>query len=106
MALGWQVVALTVAIITLFSGVVIWAVRALLKFVMDQQEQRFKSIEETICGQRKDLAELRDELPREYMRKEDWNTFRDQVLFMTSIVDSKLDTLLARTPKDQGPHHA
>jgi hypothetical protein len=96
---SWQVVAVVVAIVTLYSAIVIWAVKSITRLAMTVYDRRLDALEGRQDRHERQDAEFREQLPDRFMLREDWNAFRDQVLMMTSIVDHKLDVLLSRIPR-------
>lgn len=89
----WQTLTALAAFFIASQGAVLWALRALLDSAMDahaerlgqherQQEERFKALSESLRTQASrtdnvttDLHRLREELAREYVRREDWIRF-------------------------------
>jgi len=96
--MNWQIVAVVIGIITLYSAIVIWAVKVITRLAMSSYDRRLDLLERKQAEHESENLVFREQLPERYMLKADWSMFRDQVLLMTSLVDQKLDILLGRIP--------
>ncbi len=96
---NWEMLGGMLALLTVFSGIVMVAMKAIISAIIKAQnqyfEQRLAQIEKQISESTKhwqeverDLLKLRAELPEKYVRREDWIRFAGQI-------DAKLDTLRA-----------
>jgi len=91
----WEVLGGLLAMLTVFSGIVVFSMKAITGAQNRYFEERLKQIETQIADSTKhwqdierDLLRLRAELPEKYVRREDWIRFAGQI-------DAKLDTLRA-----------
>lgn len=100
----WQIVAVLLTISATNSAIVLLAMKLTLGYVMQSasreiaahaasDDRRIKAVEEHVSDTRRSVADLREELPLEYVRREDLTSFRSEVLRSQAIVDYKLDQL-------------
>lgn len=113
-ALIWQAAGVLLALMALWSGVMLWAAKFWLTGFAARLDQRFDSLalerrkESSRVQQIADeLRDLQVTLPRDYVRREDWIRFG-------GAIDAKLDaiwremqntrdTLYDRTGSGKGP---
>lgn len=81
----WHLVTLAGGAISTFVG----AYWALVRMLLAQLDKRFGAIERATRALEREHLELRAELPRDYLRRED-------AVRETAVVHAKLDSLAAR----------
>jgi len=104
--LDWRGVAVVITVVffwsTLLVGVIRWLINRVAKHMDDQLVALTRSMSELADGRedlRRELAELKQDLPVKYVRKED--QIRDQ-----TVIHAKLDKLADVIMKLKGGRHA
>jgi hypothetical protein len=105
------------AIVTLFSAVTLLAMKIFLHQYVNAQamqqaaceracERRLVSCEATTRQQGQDLIQLERSLPDDYIKREDFLLFRDEVLLANLSIDRKLDRLFSALAGHKEPFDA
>ena len=99
------VFAVLIPVVVLWSGVLFWAVRWLLNRFARNIDARFTEVGASIAGLKdtqhvadRQVMELKVELAKEYVRREDW-------IRGWSVVDAKLDAVWTKIDKLQERVH-
>lgn len=110
----WQTLTALAAFFIASQGAVLWALRALLDNAMQahakrlsqheqQQDERWRSLSQALEAQAKrtdhvvtDLSRLREELAKEYVRREDWIRFGVTITAKLDALWAALDALKER----------
>ncbi|OIO57333.1 MAG: hypothetical protein COX57_02150 [Alphaproteobacteria bacterium CG_4_10_14_0_2_um_filter_63_37] len=94
-----------VTLIALWSGVLFWAVKWLLDRYVKHIDGKLDGIQKAnreggdkIDRVEKDLLKLQAELPREYVRREDWIRFSSSIDAKLDHLRDKLDRVLEAKP--------
>ncbi len=93
----WRALAAITAVISLWGGLLFWAVRALLDSRLKNLDGQEVRTEHNLLRIEKALLHLRAELPLEYVRKED--AIRQEVTF-----HAKLDALAVKLDQLREAH--
>ncbi len=89
----WRALATFSALVSLWGGLLFWAVRSMLDSRFRSLDSRESRLEQNMLRVEKSLLHLRAELPLEYVLKED--AIRQEVIFQRRLdtLSSKLDQL-------------
>lgn len=95
-AVSWQAIGVVCTIVVLWSGLFLWSIKWLLDRFAAHEDQRFTSLEKLLADWtrrtlelERDFARLLAEMPKEYVRREDW------IRFGTTMT-AKIDGIWAR----------
>jgi len=84
--MDWATIGVLGGFIAIWSGVILFAV----KWILDQTNTHIKSLVETQTKRtellERSMVAFREELPRDYVRREDW-------IRLAGTIDAKLDSL-------------
>ena len=91
--MDWKSITVLLGIIVTWSGVFLWAVKGMLAQNQNHADERFEVLGKALTAQEdkwqatdRALLHFKAELPREYVRREDWIRFG-------ATIDTKLDRL-------------
>jgi len=105
----WQVVALTVSMITLANGGFLWAVRWMLNNYRQEASEDLETIRAAIAKEsdrrerlQKELSRLREKLPEDYVRREDWIMGFSRMEQKVDAIWEFLHSSYAKAPRNGG----
>lgn len=102
-SINWAVVSILIGFAAAWSAVTLWAVKALQSSGREYMTQLFNELKKNIAHQDlqvqkvdRDLMNLRAELPKQYVMREDWIRFNGVIDARLETVNEKLNRLLER----------
>ena len=96
--MDWSTIGTLLALMTAWGGIVLWAVKAMLGRLeqkLDADTGEWRRVE-------RGLNDLRAELPRDYVRREDWIRFGAGIDAKIDRVHDRLDELTKEIHERQG----
>lgn len=94
---GWQIFAALVGVIVLWSGVLFWSVKWLLDRYQRHTDNKFREMVEENRKLERDFNQMRSDLPRHYVMREDWIRFAAVIDAKQDTLNEKVERLLERT---------
>ncbi len=89
----WEVLSGLLGVLMAWSAIFLWAIKWMLAGNQKHVDQRFKVLEDSLLTQEKqwqnsdrELLKFKADMPKEYVRREDWIRFG-------ATIDKKLDGL-------------